>query len=338
MTKNGITGEPADKIAAAITAFALYGFPESHAASFALIVYASAWLKAHHPAAFYAALLNNWPMGFYHPSSLVRDALGRAVEVRSIDITRSDWRCTLERDDASSHRPPAVRIGLRYVRGLTAACAQRIAFERARKPFLTVEDFAARAQPARAELTALAEVGAFAGLGRARRAALWQVEAIGRSGPLFLAGAAAAATDGDDPLDEMSESETLAADYRVAGLTTGRHPLALRRPDLDRSGVVTARALETLPHGCRVRIAGIVIVRQRPGTAKGFFFLTLEDETGLSNAIVAPRHFEQNRPLLVSAPALLLEGRLQKLEGTVSVKADRFFALDETAPPSHDFH
>ncbi len=221
------------------------------------------------------------------------------------------------------------------MRGLTEACARRVETERARAPFRSVEDFTARVAPSRAELTALAEVGAFAGLGRTRRGALWQVEAIGRSGPLFTT----AESDGDDaPLDDMTERERLAADYRVAGLTTGRHPLALRRAALDRAGVVTARALDALPHGRRVRIAGTVVVRQRPGTAKGFFFLTLEDETGLSNAIVSPKHFEAHRALLVSAPALVLDGRLQKLEGTVSVKADRFFLLDEAAAPSHDFH
>jgi error-prone DNA polymerase len=333
MAENQIDPASADRIVQAITAFALYGFPESHAASFALIVYASAWLKAHHPAAFYAALLNNWPMGFYHPSSLVRDALGRGLEVRPIDVARSSWRCTLEM--------PALRIGLRYVRGFREESARRLEAARRERPFSTVEDLAARAQPSRAELTALAEVGALFSLGRTRRGALWQVEALGRSGPLFSCGIRNGefpARTGNSPLADMSEREELAADYRVAGLSTGRHPLALRRAALDRSGVATARALAELPDGARVRIAGLVIVRQRPGTAKGFFFLTLEDETGLSNAIVSPAHFTANRALLSSASALVLEGRLQRQDGTVSVKADRFHRLDEAGAPSHDFH
>jgi error-prone DNA polymerase len=331
MAKNGITGEPADKIVKSITAFALYGFPESHAASFALIVYASAHLKVHHPAAFYASLLNCWPMGFYHPSSLVRDAMLREVEILPICATRSNWRCTLEENEG---RAPSVRIGLRYVGGLAEATAKRLEAARAERELSSVEDLAARVSPSRAELTALAEVGALSSLGRTRRGTLWQVEAIGRSGALF------SGIDGDhEPqLDEMSERETLAADYRVAGLSTGRHPMALRRIAFEKAGILSARDLEKAPHGRRVRVAGTVITRQRPGTAKGFFFLTLEDETGLANAIVNPAHFDAHRPLLVSAPALVVEGKLQKLEGTVSVKADRFWAIDEVAAPSHDFH
>jgi error-prone DNA polymerase len=366
MEKNGITGVAADRIVQSITAFALYGFPESHAASFALIVYASAWLKVHHPAAFYAALLNAWPMGFYHPASLVRDAIGRGVEVRPVDATRSDWRCTIE--------GRAMRVGLRYVAGLSEACGARIAAARAERPFSSVTDFAARACASRAELTALAEGGALGALGGTRRQAIWQVEAIGRSGELFAGAEEPEPQPQPEPepepqpepqpepepepepqpepqpptptptrrtprgiLDEMSEREALAADYRVTGMTTGRHPMALRRDSLRRAGVSSARELAALAHGRRVRIAGTVIVRQRPGTAKGFFFITLEDETGLSNAIVTPAHFDAHRPLLVSAPAMVIEGRLQKLDGTISVKGDRFWAIDEAAAPSHDF-
>src|SRR5207237_670734 len=176
MAARGITGRVQDEIVQQITSFALYGFPESHSASFALIAYASAYLKAHHPAAFYCALLNAWPMGFYHPSSLVRDALSHGVAVRPIDVTRSRWRCTLEVDPGEA---PALRIGLRYVGGLAEASGARIEAAREQRDFDTVEDFAVRADPARAEVTALAEVGAFAGLGRTRREALWQVGAIG---------------------------------------------------------------------------------------------------------------------------------------------------------------
>jgi error-prone DNA polymerase len=268
-------------------------------------------------------------MGFYHPASLVRDALLRGVEVRPIDVTRSDWRCTIEQ--------PALRVGLRYVAGLTEACGHRIEAARAERPFASVDDFAARASPSRAELTALAEGGALSGLGRTRRAAIWQVEAIGRSGEPF-AGTGTGTGHEDAVLDEMTEREALAADYRTTGMTVGRHPMALRREELRRAGVASARDLERLPHGERVRIAGAVIVRQRPGTAKGFFFVTLEDESGLSNAIIAPKYFDAHRPLLVSAAAMVIEGKLQKVDGTVSVKGDRFWALDESAAPSHDFH
>jgi error-prone DNA polymerase len=357
MARKGITGQTADRIVRSITAFALYGFPESHAVSFALIAYASAWLKVHHPAAFYAALLNNWPMGFYHPATLVRDAMRRDVEVRPIDATASSWPCTLE---ASGGRP-ALRIGLRYVRGMGEEAGRRIEAARAARPFDSVDDLAARAQPPREVLATLAEVGALAGLGLGRREALWQVEAIGRSGPLFVGQSTNSnsnlvgqpTNDLDsilvgqptelEPretaiLEEMSEREALAADYRGAGLSTGRHPMALRREALGRAGVLTAAGLHGAPSGRRVRVAGHVITRQRPGTAKGFFFLTLEDETGFANAIVTPAHFTAHRPLLVSAPALVIEGVLQRLEGTIAVKADRFFHLDEVAvPPSHDF-
>ncbi len=335
MAKNHIHGAAADKIVQAITAFALYGFPESHAASFALIVYASAYFKAHHPAAFYAALLNAWPMGFYHPATLVRDAMARDVEVRPACALRSRWRCTVE----PGERRPALRIGFRYVRGLGAEAAARI---EAARPFATVEEVIARAAPSRQELTALAEVGAFAALGRGRRDALWQVEAADRSGPLFSGtGTGTGTRTGTGTgtiLDEMNEAEELAADFRVTGLSTGRHPIALSRERLRRFGAVTAAELPSLPHGRRVRVGGAVITRQRPGTAKGFFFLTLEDETGLANAIVTPATFDAWRPLLVSAPALVIEGRLQQLENTTSVKADRFYPLDAVTAPSHDFH
>jgi error-prone DNA polymerase len=328
MAQNNIVGESAERILRAITSFALYGFPESHAASFALLVYASCYLKVHHPAAFYAALLNQWPMGFYHPATLVRDAMRRGVEIRAIDVQYSDFACTLEEG--------AVRMGLRYVGGLPEEGARRIERERRAARFGSVAEFVRRVAlaPQRSTLTALAESGALSSLGGSRRSALWQVEAIERSGPLYLGVSAATSVE----LPEMDEHEMLAADYRISGLSTGRHPIALRRDALTRAGVISTEALKRHSHGQRVRIAGTVIVRQRPGTAKGFFFLTLEDETGLSNIIVTPNRFEAERTLLVSSPALIVEGRLQKVDGTLSIKADRFWALQEVGAPSHDFH
>jgi error-prone DNA polymerase len=334
MARNGIDAAAQERIVKSITSFALYGFPESHAASFALIAYASAWLKVHHPAAFYAALLDNWPMGFYHPATLVRDAMHRGVEVRPIDVTASEWDCTLE---PSAVDGPALRIGLRYVRGLREEVGRRIAAAHAERPLSSAADLAARAGVPQRSLATLAEVGALAGLGLERRAALWQVEAIGRSGEMFVGHPTNIGSDEDAALDEMSEREELAADFRGAGLTTGRHPMALRRATLERVGVLPAERLADTEGGRRVRVAGHVITRQRPGTAKGFFFLTLEDETGLANAVVTPAHFAARRPLLVGAPALVVEGVLQKVDGTITLRADRFWPLDEVATPSHDF-
>jgi error-prone DNA polymerase len=372
MARRGIVGETAERIVRAITAFAAYGFPESHAASFALIVYASAYLKAHHPAAFYAAILNNYPMGFYHPSTLVRDALRHGVAILPIDVQRSDWRCTLEPvDSAENGQGLALRVGLCYVRGLGEAVGERIVRARAAAGgrFSSIEELAARAEIGRESLVQLAELGALAevgpalahpvepadqadradpadpagpvpsGLRHSRRSALWQVESIGRSGPLFVRGPnEPREAPPSSPLKEMSPAETLAADFRIAGLSTGPHPMALRRAELERAGVLPTAALAKIEARRRVRVAGHVIVRQRPGTAKGFFFLTLEDETGLANIIVGPKHFEAHRPVLVGSSALIVEGILQREVDTVSIKADRFWRLDDMATPSRNFH
>jgi error-prone DNA polymerase len=361
MAQRGIVGEAAERIVRAITAFAAYGFPESHAASFALIVYASAYLKAHHSAAFYAAILNNYPMGFYHPSTLVRDALRHGVTILPIDVQRSDWRCTLEEAETPGETGSslALRIGLCYVRSLGEAAGERIVRARAAAGgrFSSVEELAARADVGRDFLVQLAELGALVEVGpapaqerdpadpaprtsqRSRRSALWQVESIGRSGPLFVRGPAEGGeAPPPSPLAEMSPAETLAADFRIAGLSTGPHPMALRRAELERASVLPTAALAKIETRRRVRVAGHVIVRQRPGTAKGFFFLTLEDETGLANIIVGPRHFDAHRPLLVGAGALIVEGILQREVDTVSIKADRFWRLEDMATPSRDFH
>ncbi len=333
MTKNGITGKAQDDIVLGIKSFALYGFPESHSASFALIVYASCYLKAHHPAAFFTALLNNWPMGFYHPATLITDARRRGVKLRPIDVTKSDWLCTIE--------DGAIRLGLRYVAGLKQAVGEAIVRARAERPFSSVADVAQRAGANPAEMTTLASIGALNALldgTLTRRRALWQTAALGRSGNALFAGVA----DQRDsmPLGEMSMKERIAADFAGSGMSIGPHPVSLIRPLLDRRGIVRAAELGSLPDGRRVETAGTVIVRQRPGTAKGFFFVTLEDETGFSNAIVTPQRFAAGRTVLTTAAALVVGGVLQNQDGVVSIKADKFAPLAEigAAAPSHDFH
>jgi error-prone DNA polymerase len=332
MTSKGIVGQAQEEIVQGIKSFALYGFPESHAASFALLAYASAYLKRHHPAAFVCALLNNWPMGFYHPSTLISDVARHGVEVRPIDVTRSAWLCDVE--DGGR----ALRLGLRYAAGLRESVGKRAETARAGKPFSSVPDFQARVEADGKELATLAEIGAFASLGGTRRQAIWQVEALGRSGPLF---ARAESTDPESPLPDMSDPEEMAADFRGTGMSTGPHPMAFARADLDRHGVVRAADLANIRHGQRVSVAGIVVVRQRPGTAKGFVFITVEDETGFANAIVTPSCFAHYRNTIVATNALLIEGVVQNQDGIVSIKADRFEGLTGRLggiDVSRDFH
>ena len=329
IARNGITGAAAEEIVRAITAFAEYGFPESHAASFALLAYASAYLKVHHPAEFYAALLNNQPMGFYHPATLVRDALRRGQGVRPVDVGVSAWRATVEAG--------AVRLGLGQVKGLRETAADRLVAARRTRPFASPEDLCARAGLSREEMTALAEVGALGSLGLRRRAALWQAERAARPpGPLFAGHTPAPEPS---PLREMTVTERLVADYRGTGVTVGPHPMALRRAEWTQLGVVPAAGLAAFAGGCRVRVAGAVVVRQRPGTAKGFVFLSLEDETGIANAIVAPALFERARATLVHEPFLLVDGVLQHEDGVTAVRATAVRPLAaRAAVPSHDFH
>ena len=461
MTRQGITGETAEAIIKSITSFALYGFPESHSASFALLVYASAYLKAHYPAAFYTAMLNNQPMGFYHPATLVKDAQRHGVRFTPIDVQVSDWDCRVEPDGQ-------VRLGLMYLNGLSEetgrAIAERLrperaaggkcreaapASERARgwgparsdecggqfleeqkcpkcgcddhsmleatpeatyfcnicahewgkcRPeneaprtqhpapstehqarYTSIEDLIARTGVRRDELATLAEIGALNSLGYDRRSALWQIEkAVRPPGELFVGGEAglpssesglrvsadpqsgdrqpladssAQGSPGpgsrtadrglrpDSPLRPMSPPERLMADYSGTSLTIGPHPMALRRAEFALRGVLRAVDLPRGRHGRRVRVAGAVITRQRPGTAKGFVFLTLEDETGITNIIVRPDLFTEYKHTIVGAPYLLVEGVLQIQEGVTSVKAERVFSLTDTGPPvdSHDF-
>ena len=348
---NGIEGEGAEQIVRAITSFALYGFPESHAASFALIAWASAWLKAHHPAAFVCALLNAWPMGFYHPSTLVKDAQRHGVEVRPIDVRRSCWRSTLEPGERSAgageggrRPPPAVRLGLRFVRGLREESARSIVEARAQAPWRDVSDLSARTGLSRREISTLAEVGALDGLvavraHAARRTALWQVAALPRPDQRLLAGLPVDPADAE-AFPEMSGLETTLADYRASGVTTGPQVMGHLRHDLRRRGILSLAELARRADGERVRAAGLVIVRQRPGTAKGICFLTLEDETGLGNAVLMPDVFERLRTTLSASAMLVLEGTVERRDGVVHLRVDGLqpIAGRAAAPPSHDFH
>jgi error-prone DNA polymerase len=303
----------------------------SHAASFALLAYASTYMKAHHPAAFYAALLNNQPMGFYHPATIVRDAQRHGQALKPIDVTKSGWLCAIE-DDGS------VRLGLRYVKGLREEIGRQIEAERSARPFDSVANLVRRTAVNREELARLGEVGALRGLRLERRQALWEGErAIRPTGPLY---AALPDPPSPSPLRPMTGEERVVADYEGTDLSIGPHPLALRRRKLAAQGVARAVDLAGLASGSAVRVAGAVVVRQRPGTAKGFVFLNLEDETGLINVIVRPQFFARYRLLLTAEPFLLVAGRLQHEDHVISVRAERLWRLDMAlgAVPSHDFH
>jgi error-prone DNA polymerase len=396
MTCNKIPLAAQEKIILSITSFALYGFPESHAASFALIAYASAYLKCHYLAAFTAALLNNQPMGFYSPATITKDAQRHGLKMLPVDVTCSEWMCSLEAaacgrwpaaSETTAGGTPALRLGLRYVRGLREEGAQALVRERRRAPFASIHDLTSRVPELRKdELTTLAEVGALNAIGNPpprhggtekdknvipgppriftdssnhppsiinnssvplhlrgesklhRRDALWQVErAVRGSGPLlenFFE------TDSPSPLAPMNHEERLVADFHGTGLTVGPHPMAYRRDWLNAMGIRRASELRDIPNGRRLRIGGCVITRQRPGTAKGFVFLSLEDETGVANAIIAPDLFHRNRLLLASERFLAIEGILQNQDNVISVKAERVLPLFVTQAEtvSHDFH
>jgi error-prone DNA polymerase len=329
MSARGIDEATQETIVRSISSFALYGFPESHAASFALIAYASAYLKAHHGAAFVCALLNNQPMGFYHPFTLVKDAQRHGVRFRPIDATRSGFDCTLEED--------GVRLGLRYVRGLRAEAGQRVAAERERGEFASLQDFVDRTGLRRDEQRALAEAGALNAFGLTRRSALWQVEKAGRPrGPLLRD---EEPDDEPSPVPDMDLAERLSSDLLRTGVTVGTHPVRLHREAFAARGVRRAVDLPGTGDGERVRVAGAVICRQRPGTAAGFLFLTLEDETGLVNVIVRPDLFARERALLVSEPLLEVDGVLQAAAGlSVRACAVRPALAEVPVPPARQFH
>ena len=344
MTRNGVETEAQDNIVQAISSFAMYGFPESHAASFALIAYASAYLKVHYLAAFTCGLLNNQPMGFYSPAVLIKDAKRHGLRIKPIDVQCSEWLCALEKEPGGSH---SLRIGLNYAKGLRQLSAEAIIGARIQNgKFLSVEDLALRVPDLnRKELILLAGIGALNSLGEVehRRDALWQVERAGRPvGPLLRRSLSLGNTPAcaENPLRKMTTDERLAADYAGTGLTTGPHPMAFHRSALRSQGILTAEELTRNTGNRVVRIAGCVIARQRPGTAKGFVFLSLEDETGIANVIITPDAFEQNRMVVTRSRFLLIEGPLQNQDGVIHVKASCIKSLDITSAPtrSRDFH
>jgi error-prone DNA polymerase len=392
MTRNGVDAAAQENIVQGISSFAMYGFPESHAASFALIAYASAYLKVHYLAAFTCGLLNNQPMGFYSPAVLVKDAQRHGLRVRPIDVQRSEWLCTLE---AEVDRSVSLRLGMNYAKGLRQSSAEALIAARGAADFKSVDDLARRVPELnRKELVALAQIGALNSLGEVehRRDALWHVEWAGRPvGPLLRgaeagrgepqAGQSASqrvsmsasptlrcAKDGAPaeqrdataesseknsgggatapdrvaamPLRQMTTEERLEADYTGTGLTTGPHPMAYHRDELRAEGIFSARELEALRSGRRVAIAGCVIARQRPGTAKGFVFLSLEDETGIANVILTPDVFERDRLVVTRNRFLRIEGPVQNQEGVIHVKAQRIVPLEVTRVEvrSRDFH
>jgi error-prone DNA polymerase len=457
MARNGITTKSQEEIVQAITSFALYGFPESHAASFALIAYASAYLKCHYLAAFTAAILNNQPMGFYQPFTLVKDAQRHGLTVRPVDVTRSDWLCTIEEeergnggkgeggkgkenretrgygeaetrrfaegrfnieesqrdemfieesvndsfvaplatkdlfrssgasdsfiDSPSINIPPlcgpspphskneselCLRLGFRYVKGLSEVSGQAIVRERMKRAFISIDDLQHRVPELRKdEMRKLAAVGALNFIQTKsfkfqvssfkkqepetldleletrethRRDALWQVERVARpAGELYEE---LHETDGNSPLVPMTRPERMDADFRGTGLTIGRHPVAYHRGELNKLGACRAIDMQQLRDGSTVKVGGWVIVRQRPGTAKGFVFLTMEDETGVANVIITPQLFDKHRSVLVDHPFLLISGTLQNQDNVVSVKAKTVkpLSFNVAAVPSHDFH
>ena len=354
MKSNGIPEETALRIYNQINAFADYGFPESHAASFALLVYASAYLKHHYAPEFTAAILNAQPMGFYAPGTLIEDAKRHGVKVLPVDVGRSRWDATLERQEGppESVAAPAVRLGVRSVRGLGPKAKEIFEGALAAGPFLSIEDFVRRTGFDQRTLRHLAEAGAFDGFVasepdlRKRRAALWEVlDAVrGDAGPLApRRGASRASDTGRAMLPAMSPGELTEADYRMTGISLNGHPMSHLRPHLAPNGIRSAR--ELTKHGKdgeRVATAGLVICRQRPGTAKGFVFLTLEDETGTVNVVVTPKRFERQALLISTTPLLLVRGPLQVEQGVVNIRGEVFRGLKAEVGAEyaqrHDFH
>jgi len=341
MTRNGIGQTEQDTIVQAISSFAMYGFPESHAASFALIAYASAYLKVYYLAAFLCGLLNNQPMGFYAPAVLIKDAQRHGLKVRPMCIQRSESVCTIEHESDGSL---SVRIGLNYAKGVRQSTAEALtAIRSSDGPFQTIDDLSLRVpELSRKDLVMLAQIGALNSISQVqhRRDALWQVEQAGRPvGPLLRASSSASTTD-KLPLRKMTTDERLSADYSGTGLTCGPHPIAYHRAHLRSRGFRSAEDLAHCENNTWVRIAGCVIARQRPGTAKGFVFLSMEDETGIANIIITPDLFEQDRVVITRNRFLDIEGLLQLQRGVIHVKAKNIRPIDITSADmrSHDFH
>jgi error-prone DNA polymerase len=353
MGERGYHEQFARQIYQQILGFGEYGFPESHSASFALLVYVSCWLKRYHPAAFTAALLNSQPMGFYAPAQLVADARRHGVPVRNVDAMLSEWDCALEHDDggpASSPcaddtperwgaRGPALRLGLRMIAGLTEAGAQRLVAARAARPFASVADLAHRARLDKRDLAALADAGALAALAGHRHGAVWDVAGVERL-PALIAGSEFAEEAPQLPVP--TEGEDVVADYRRLGLTLGRHPLALLREELAARRLVTSGQVRSMPHGRLARTAGIVIGRQRPDTSSGVVFVTLEDESGTTNVIVWRDLSDRQRRELLGSRLLAVYGKVERQGEVVHLIAGKLVdltpLLGQLQTRSRDFH
>ncbi len=340
MAANGYSAEFAQRIYKQMLGFGEYGFPESHAASFALLVYDSSWLKCHEPAAFTCALLNSQPMGFYAPAQLVRDARAHGVEVRPVDVQESAYESTLERRDDGE---PAIRLGMRLVKSLSETGGRRVEAARHERQFASVQDVARRAALDRSDLEALAAAGALAALSGNRHLAYWEVAGAERPLPLAPHGERAGSIEEGRPLLKApTEGQSIVADYAAVGLTLGRHPMALLRDRLTSSGILTSGELPGITHGREVRTAGIVLMRQRPQSANGVTFLTLEDETGQVNVIVWERVGTEQRAALVESRLVEVHGELQRQDGIQHVIAkrliDRSVWLGELVTRSRDFH
>jgi error-prone DNA polymerase len=374
MKRNGYDADFAERCFRQIEGFVEYGFPESHAASFALLVYVSSWIKCHHPDVFACALLNAQPMGFYAPAQIVRDFRDHGGVARAVDINHSQWDSTLEElgeedkapcpngggrwrrcGDDGKPAPPAnaLRLGLRLVSGLSKADAEAIA--RAKQAgFVTLDDFAARTGLPVHKLKILAEADAFRSIGLDRRQALWAVSRYAVTGtpaallkclPLFAAAESAPlAREAEVKLPKMALGEHVLADYIAIRMSLKAHPMALLRPDFDSRSYLPAERLRRLSHGRIVKVAGIVLIRQRPGTASGVIFSTLEDETGIANIIIWPKIFEEYRRIVLGARLLGVQGQLQSEQGVIHIVARRLFdmsghlaTLADKEPSAADF-
>ncbi|MDB5512657.1 MAG: polymerase subunit alpha, partial [Enterovirga sp.] len=377
MVANGYTPDFAEKTFRQLEGFGSYGFPESHAASFALIAYASAWVKCRHPDVFLAAILNSQPMGFYAPAQLVRDARAHGVEVLPPDVNLSGWDTRLEAarpgsslegscpDGRGGGAPRSrlggiapdravatwrraahpgegarplipVRLGLRLAKGLSNRDGARIVMARGDDPYSSVEDLSWRAGVPVAALTRLAEADAFGSLGLARRDALWAIKGLSDAPlPLFEAADAREARQAPEiveepvPLVPMTEARNVVEDYRSRGLSLRRHPVAFMRPELDNRGYTACDALKPLRNGCRVTVAGLVLVRQKPGSAKGVMFITIEDETDVANLVIWPSLFERQRRLILSASMIACRGKVQREGDVIHVVADVLIDLSD---------
>ncbi|MEO7300165.1 MAG: error-prone DNA polymerase [Verrucomicrobiota bacterium] len=364
LERKGYAQKVVEEVSGAVTSFALYGFPESHAISFAHLAYATAYLKAHRAPEFYASLLNNQPMGFYSSATIVKDGKRHGLKFRPVCAGKSEWSCTIEADNS-------IRLGFCIVQGLRQDRAHKMLEERARENFNSIADFKLRARLNKEELRRLAEIGALNNFAKHRREALWEVEKElpdddlfafskipaarekGRKGERESDAFARQAThfpalspahfraENNCPLIPMNPTERLQADYAGTNLTTGAHPMALLRKNLELENIWRACDLPGAKQGQTIRIAGNVICRQRPGTAKGFVFITLEDETGMSNAIVAPKLFEKLRLVITQESFLLIEGRLQNSENVILIQAQKIERLSHenvSGSSSYDFH